>query len=308
VNVLVLALRYITAFGYVPIIMLGISRVFSTVEKCNMFGKLPAIIGIVCQSLTLVFLIVRLYAIFDKKRWILYATVPFGLVNVVLSSLAVVSADSMTLGELIDEFGQNPLSELNPNSSIGLSCFAAPNFLRGVSLSRFRLSYIAILFFDTLMFIMAVIRIGRMYRLKQLYSSRSSIASILLRDGGILYAVLIMSNLFNFVMFMRFFDKANDVSVVFHSTFFFVVSSGTNSEITHALSAILVSRMIFNLRDVGTELYEGTEEWRSRIEREVASMRFQAPTTIHDGSTSSFLDGSSSDGGSGVGGSEDVSA
>jgi len=47
----------------------------------------------------------------------------------------------------------------------------------------------------------------------------------------------------------------------------FVVSSGTNSELTHAFSAIFVSRMIFNLREAGTEIYEGTEEWRSRIER-----------------------------------------
>jgi len=282
--------------------MLAVSPVFSAVEKFDMFGKLPAIIGIVCQSLTLVFLIVRLYAIFDKKQWILYAAVPFGLVNIVLSSLAVVSADAMTLIELIVDFGpNNPISFFNANS---FACFAAPNFLRGVSLFRFRMSYIAILFFDTLMFIMALIRIGRMYRPKQLNSSRSSIVSILLRDGSILYAVLTISNLFNFVIFMRFFDKVNDISVVSHTTFLFVVSSGTNSEITHALSAILVSRMIFNLRDVGTELYEGSAEWRSRVEREVASMRFHAPSTIHDGSTSSFLDGSSLDGGSVVRGSE----
>lgn len=33
----------------------------------------------------LVFLIIRLFAIYDKRRWILYVTVPFGLLNVVLS-------------------------------------------------------------------------------------------------------------------------------------------------------------------------------------------------------------------------------
>ncbi len=46
--------------------------------------------------------------------------------------------------------------------------------------------------------------------------------------------------------------------------------------------------MIFNLRDVGTEIYEGTEEWRSRVEREVATMRFRVPTTINDGASSGF--------------------
>lgn len=33
------------------------------------------------------------------------------------------------------------------------------------------------------------------------------------------------------------------------------------------LSTILVSRMIFNLREAGTEIYEGTHEWRSRLEQ-----------------------------------------
>jgi len=95
--------------------------------------------------------------------------------------------------------------------------------------------------------------------------------------------------------------------VIFQNTFLFVMSSGTNCELTHALSVILVSRMIFNLREVGSEVYEGTEEWRSRVEREVASMRFRVPTTVH-GSASDFMDVPSSDGGSGASGLDDVSA
>ncbi len=41
--------------------------------------------------------------------------------------------------------------------------------------------------------------------------------------------------------------------------------------------------MVFNLREAGTEVYEGTKEWHSRIEREVESMQFRVPTTIFDG-------------------------
>ncbi len=33
--------------------------------------------------------------------------------------------------------------------------------------------------------------------------------------------------------------------------------------------------MIFNLREAGTEVHEGTKEWHSRIERETATMQFQ---------------------------------
>ena len=49
------------------------------------------------------------------------------------------------------------------------------------------------------------------------------------------------------------------------------------------LSATLVSRMVFNLREVGTEVYEGTMEWRSRVERDVVPIRFRVPTTVRDG-------------------------
>lgn len=70
------------------------------------------------------FLIIRLYAIFDKSPWILYATVPFGLLNVVLSivrfelkqsffllpltsllQLAIASEDEMSFVRLNNEPG-----------------------------------------------------------------------------------------------------------------------------------------------------------------------------------------------------------
>ncbi len=48
--------------------------------------------------------------------------------------------------------------------------------------------------------------------------------------------------------------------------------------------------MIFNLREAGTEVYEGTMEWRSRVEREVEAMRFRVPTTIRDDASDSWDD------------------
>ncbi|KLO16171.1 hypothetical protein SCHPADRAFT_223901 [Schizopora paradoxa] len=106
-----------------------------------------------------------------------------------------------------------------------------------------------------------------MYRRKTIHGSHSSLASILLRDGSILYAILTISNISNFVLYMLFIEGTDTTITRISSNFVaFVVSSGTNSEMTHALSAILVSRMVFNLREAGTELQESTSEWRSRIE------------------------------------------
>ncbi len=66
--------------------------------------------------------------------------------------------------------------------------------------------------------------------------------------------------------------------------------------------------MIFNLREGGgTEVYEGTTEWRSRVEREVATMRFRVPTTIH-GDASDFRDDEGGNGGFEAGGFDNLSA
>ncbi len=65
--------------------------------------------------------------------------------------------------------------------------------------------------------------------------------------------------------------------------------------------------MIFNLREAGTEVYEGTMEWHSRIEREIATMRFRVPTTIRD-NASDFLDNEGDNAGAEMGAHEDISA
>jgi len=218
-----------------------------------------------------VFLIIRLYAIFDKRRWILFATVPFGLLTIVLSSLALGTAKIM----IVSSGDASTVDGHSDPLHVSSFCFPTPNFARNDSLSIYRLSYIANIFFDTLVFILAVFRMGCMRRAKLLYRSQSSIVSILFRDGIVLYAILTISNVFNFVIFMIFFDRVEHLGdgvglvPITYFKHYFVVSSGTNSEMTHVLSVIFVSRMIFNLRDAGTQICEGTEEWRSRIEREV---------------------------------------
>jgi len=67
------------------------------------------------------------------------------------------------------------------------SCFTQPSF-NNESPLLFKLSYVAIILFDTFIFVLAAARTGWMYRAKQLRRSHSSIVSILLRDGTMLYA------------------------------------------------------------------------------------------------------------------------
>jgi len=258
----VIVLRYITVLGYIPVFLLAFVPVTNS-DACFRNGKWPGIIGIICQGLTLAFLIIRLFAIYDKRRWILYVTVPFGLLNIILSCLALGTSAVVDVGGLVMT-GETEVATF-------ISCFALPNFGTNESPLLFKISYISIILFDTFIFLLAIARMGKMYRAKRLHRPHSSIISILLRDGTILYAILAISNISSFVFFMLFID-GTEKGINF-DYFLFVVSSGTNSEMTHVLSVILVSRMIFNLREAGTEVHEGTMEWHSRIERETATMQ-----------------------------------
>lgn len=90
VNVLIIALRYITALGYVPVLVVTFVPVINsgTGETCGRMGRLPGILGVICQGITSAFLILRLFAIYDKRQCI-HVALPFGLLNIVLSRLAI---------------------------------------------------------------------------------------------------------------------------------------------------------------------------------------------------------------------------
>jgi len=110
------------------------------------------------------------------------------------------------------------------------------------------------------------------------------LSTVLLRDGCILYAALGMSNVIHFVLFERSWGGNAPLDFPPMSTvgLEFLVSSGTNCEMTHAISVVLVSRMVFNLREAGTEVYESTEDWRKR-EWSLKTIQFDAPSSdSHD--------------------------
>ncbi|KLO16161.1 hypothetical protein SCHPADRAFT_223084 [Schizopora paradoxa] len=99
VNVLVIGLRYLTVLGFIPAIVIAFTPFIDVGDGGKVFrsGRVPGIIGIICQGMTLVLLIIRIHAIYNKKRWILYLTVPFAILSVGLASLVIGTASFMSL-------------------------------------------------------------------------------------------------------------------------------------------------------------------------------------------------------------------
>jgi len=97
VNVLITTLRYITLLGCLPALYLTTGV---PVQSCDTTYKLvlvPGLIGVVSQSIIAGLLIIRTHAIYEAQRWILYVTIPIGLLSVGLSSLVL--THTYALGE-----------------------------------------------------------------------------------------------------------------------------------------------------------------------------------------------------------------
>ncbi|KLO15827.1 hypothetical protein SCHPADRAFT_244838 [Schizopora paradoxa] len=244
--------------------------------------RIPGIIGVICQAIIAALLIIRTYAIYEKSLRILLLLVLVGIPSVVFSMNALIKTD--TLHEEISNtfWGDNsaPVT-LSPN----LTCFLVPSLLnKHQSLSRFEKSFIVTIAFDTLIFLLAFSRMIQTYKFSWSRSNllKPSFSMVLLRDGCILFAALLVSHVNNLAFFESSWNNFDGSPSALRNPFnhVVVVSSGTNCELTHAISVVLVSRMVFNLREIGTEVYEGTQEFQTRLGRSVRDIEFRAPTSI----------------------------
>jgi len=97
---------------------------------------------------------------------------------------------------------------------------------------------------------------------------QSRLIELLLRDGTIFYAVMAAANLLNFLLFL------------FEPFDFFETSAGNNSEITHAISVTLVSRMMLNLMEVASSSSATTGGDTRQEEVAQISCRFSAAAAV----------------------------
>jgi len=204
-------------------------------------------------------MIIRTYAIFEGNRWILYLSVPLGISTVALLVLAVV-----------------------PNAQL----FATLGVHINSSAWRLQISFIITIAFDTLIFVLLGFRVAFLRFSGDWELLKSRLWTVLIRDGTLLFVVLLISNVAHFILFELSWNSREAVNTNMLHFLATLVLSGTNCELTRALAVALVSRMIFNLREIGTEAYESAAHWRSgRLgEMSLGSMQFDAPGDVDAGS------------------------
>jgi len=162
------------------------------------------------QFVVAVILIMRVYALYDRRRWVIWLFIIIAGADVAVGCWGVISDGPTT----IPPIGQSVPGCMDPVGS-----------KQGVHLA---IAWSGQLGFDTLVFFLTLkksFEIGR--------TGHRTLINILLRDGAVYFAIMTAANL------------GNILTLLLASP----ISKGVSSTCVNVISATTVSRLMLNLRD-----------------------------------------------------------
>jgi len=215
-NILFIINRYTTCFGYVPIAYFTFNSP-SDIMECSRFVRFPAALSITTQVIISVIVILRCHALYNGHRGILVSVSILGLALLASFIWATTTFVGVDLS-----FG-------------GLYRTCLPGLTRGQN-DPYKVSWLLSIVFDSVAFILILVKTVQMRRVYQFQGSYGSVANLFLRDGSIYFAVIAMSYIIHIILYLKLQDA------------FFTVSMGNNAFLTHAISVTMISRLILNLK------------------------------------------------------------
>ncbi|KAJ6475539.1 hypothetical protein C8R45DRAFT_1010312 [Mycena sanguinolenta] len=203
--------RYSTLFGTVPILA---EMLLTTTDPrkramCDAFKNYHQYFVLLSQILIGVMLIMRTYALYERN-------------NYVLAVMILVSLSAIAFGLYILLSGGQP-DTLDPH----LQTFGCPTPSHQDANIRSAAGWGGMLVFDVMIFTLTVYKALR-------YETRSgSLFSVMFRDGSIYFGIMIATNAANIATY----------------TSGGPIISGAGTTFMNAISAVLISRLMLNLRD-----------------------------------------------------------
>ncbi|KAI5117895.1 hypothetical protein M0805_001552 [Coniferiporia weirii] len=237
--------RYITSLGYLPIIyfifnppddMMTIyygvfldGRVLTSTPSCRNFARLGGYLSLFTQVIIAIMLSIRTYALYNRSLKVLGFTAALGLASIITSAYSLTQFYGILL-----EFG------------LGLHVASAfrtclPGFIH--SSAPFKVTILLSFIFDIVIFLLTITRTYQVMGEHKRCGMHSPLYKLLMRDGSVYFAVMVLVNAINFALFD---DK-------YVQSAFFPQSTGNNSMMTHVISVTMMSRLILNLNSVGNQ-------------------------------------------------------
>ncbi|KAJ7105707.1 hypothetical protein C8R44DRAFT_806694 [Mycena epipterygia] len=233
--------RYSSLLGTVPIVV----QYFSTttdpdkMPRCKALRAYHQYFALISQVLVAVMLIMRTFALYQRSKKILAFTT---LVTVAAFTFAVWI---LTTGNAIDT--------LPPAAAV----FGCPIGTSHAKSLRLGTAWSGMLVFDVMIFALTV------FKALRLNARRGDLLTILIRDGSVYFALMIISN------------ACNIGTYTMGGPFI----SGTATTVTNVTSSVMISRLMLNLRDPTIRLPQNNYTTAA----EYPAISTMSPFTTEDG-------------------------
>lgn len=214
--------RYVGLLGSIPVFF-EYTMAFAE-QRCDHIQFYHQIYSIVSQSIVAVLLILRTYALYNCSKRVLATLIVLETAGIIQGLVAILTSSSSSTSEMHIRL-------------MVQGCDLSLSFDEGLHQG---LAWSALLWFDTVIFILTFHK-----ALKVRHEMSGGLLAVMLRDGAIYYAVLIVVNALNVVSF-----------ITPRST---TALRGSASTLTNVLSVTLASRLMLNLRDPSVRI-------RSRVD------------------------------------------
>jgi len=248
--------RYVAFLGYIPITFFLLIPPAMTatvlIDPCGQYSHFPAALNSVSQVLLSALLVMRCYGMYQRKLWVVLITLPFALASIAVSLWLTSIAASNVVGGTFTGINDTteldfwlPICSTSSTQEAMLSTGPDGNLHRSVEpvwlLSPF--------LFDAIVFALTIFKTHQINKIQKTAGMQSELATLLMRDGSLYFAVMAAVNLFNFLIIVKYSPNNGGISgnPLEPST----QDMGSNSILGNALSVTMVSRLVLNLRAAG---------------------------------------------------------
>ncbi|KAL5526964.1 hypothetical protein ACEPAF_8693 [Sanghuangporus sanghuang] len=215
-SVLFLVNRYVVFGGYIFVLILS-SSLSDRVQFCKWFCRVGGYLSLLTQIIASILLSLRTYALYNRSWKVLCFVSLLGLSTIMTSAWTI----SGVFGILV---------------SFGLAGGGGGVFRTCISGQVKATTFLSAIF-DGIVFLLTFIRTLQIVRQNKKSGARADLPHLLMRDGSIYFAVMIVANLVNVIIF-------SDHSIPSTE---FAQSTGNNAMLSHVISVTMISRLVLNL-------------------------------------------------------------
>ncbi|KAF9780089.1 hypothetical protein BJ322DRAFT_310118 [Thelephora terrestris] len=230
--------RYCGVIGNAPVFIQLFVQPGPALYLCKPVYSYHQILAVITQAIVVLTFVTRTYALYDRSRAVLA-----GLVSLALGGI-------MLGGVMIFQGKKLPADPALPEGSIG-----CPAGLSWSQSWRLAVAWGGLMVFD---FITVIMTLVKTIQINRRCGRGHAIIQVLMRDGIMYFGIISLATLSNVLSFLHGTVSQHLNDHALRSHIIKELTRGVSTTITNALASVLVSRLMFNLREPRVHPSEGS--------------------------------------------------